>query len=99
MPLVTCPECGHRVSDAADACPGCGYPIAARMAWERTRAGQPMPPSPPQPPPAPMPYHVPVPRSTTRKKQQGGCGCVGTVVTIIVILWIMGTCVSVLQNL
>lgn len=24
MALLTCPECGHKVSDKADACPGCG---------------------------------------------------------------------------
>jgi hypothetical protein len=28
MALVTCPECGKRVSDRAAACPGCGHPIA-----------------------------------------------------------------------
>ena len=25
--LVTCPDCNHRVSDAAAACPGCGRQI------------------------------------------------------------------------
>lgn len=25
--LVTCPECGNRVSDRASACPSCGCPI------------------------------------------------------------------------
>ncbi|ONG55806.1 hypothetical protein BKE38_08450 [Pseudoroseomonas deserti] len=28
MALMTCPECSHRVSDKALACPSCGYPIA-----------------------------------------------------------------------
>lgn len=27
MALITCPECGKKVSDQAEACPGCGYPI------------------------------------------------------------------------
>ena len=27
MPLVTCPDCGQEVSDHAEACPHCGYPI------------------------------------------------------------------------
>ncbi len=27
MALITCPECGKRVSDQAEACPSCGYPI------------------------------------------------------------------------
>lgn len=27
MALITCPECGKQISDAAKACPGCGYPI------------------------------------------------------------------------
>lgn len=28
MALITCPECGHSVSDQAIACPNCGYPIS-----------------------------------------------------------------------
>lgn len=28
MALMSCPECGHRVSDRAPACPSCGYPVA-----------------------------------------------------------------------
>jgi len=30
--LVTCPECGQKVSDRARACPGCGFPIAEHIA-------------------------------------------------------------------
>lgn len=29
MPLLTCPDCQHRVSDKAHACPNCGRPMAA----------------------------------------------------------------------
>lgn len=29
MPLVNCPECGREISDAASACPHCGYPLSA----------------------------------------------------------------------
>jgi predicted amidophosphoribosyltransferase len=29
MPLVTCPDCGRSVSDAAAACPACARPLAA----------------------------------------------------------------------
>lgn len=32
MALIRCPECGSHVSDQAVACPGCGYPMAARRA-------------------------------------------------------------------
>ena len=28
MALISCPECGHDVSDQAEACPNCGFPIA-----------------------------------------------------------------------
>jgi hypothetical protein len=28
MALMTCPDCGHNVSDAAVACPECGRPVA-----------------------------------------------------------------------
>jgi uncharacterized membrane protein YvbJ len=95
MPLVTCPECGHRVSDAADACPNCGYPIAARMAWERARTGQPSPTPAPQPPP--LPYQPSGPQWPAQKKQKGGC--VGTVVTVIILLWVIGTCISAVEHL
>ena len=27
MALIKCPECGAEVSDKAEACPKCGYPI------------------------------------------------------------------------
>lgn len=30
MALITCPECGRQVSDAAQTCPTCGYPIAQK---------------------------------------------------------------------
>jgi len=35
--LTDCPECGHRVSTAAEACPQCGYPM-------RSAAPEPAPP-------------------------------------------------------
>ena len=30
MALITCPECGKEVSDTAQSCPNCGYPIAQK---------------------------------------------------------------------
>lgn len=27
MALITCPECGKKISDKAEACVGCGYPL------------------------------------------------------------------------
>jgi hypothetical protein len=32
MALINCPECAKQVSNAALACPNCGYPIAERLA-------------------------------------------------------------------
>ncbi len=29
MALIKCPECGKAVSDKAEACPNCGYPVAS----------------------------------------------------------------------
>jgi len=31
MPLIKCPDCSREVSDKADACPSCGYPIAKNI--------------------------------------------------------------------
>jgi hypothetical protein len=36
--LVRCPECAKEVSDRAQACPGCGFPIAEQVA--QTRAAE-----------------------------------------------------------
>lgn len=27
MPMINCPECGKQISDKADKCPNCGYPL------------------------------------------------------------------------
>ena len=35
MALIQCPECGREISDQAEACPGCGYPIAAKRQEEQ----------------------------------------------------------------
>ena len=40
MALITCPECEHRVSSTATACPNCGAPIA--QAKEGRAAGAPL---------------------------------------------------------
>jgi hypothetical protein len=32
MPLITCPECSHEISDQAEACPHCGFPVAKQIA-------------------------------------------------------------------
>lgn len=31
MALITCPDCGSDVSDAAPACPHCGHPVRAQV--------------------------------------------------------------------
>ena len=35
MALVNCPECGNEISDKAQSCPKCGYPIACIIKKER----------------------------------------------------------------
>lgn len=37
MPLTTCPDCRKEISTEAPACPGCGRPMAARLAWTPAR--------------------------------------------------------------
>ena len=32
MALINCPECDKQVSTAAHACPGCGFPVAEKLA-------------------------------------------------------------------
>ena len=42
--LISCPECNHRISQAATSCPHCGQPLAdgelARLTEEKYRKGQ-----------------------------------------------------------
>ena len=35
MPLITCPDCSHQISDQAPACPSCGRPAAKAAAQAR----------------------------------------------------------------
>ncbi len=35
MALISCSECGHKVSDKADACPSCGNPLGDEVAEPR----------------------------------------------------------------
>jgi len=57
--LVNCPECGRRISTAADACPQCGHPTRGRAA--APRAGPPC-------------YACPAP-ATTRCQSCGALSC------------------------
>lgn len=41
MALINCPECGQQVSNAAEACPHCGFPVARSLA----QAAAPVPPA------------------------------------------------------
>lgn len=41
MGLIICPECKNEVSDRAEACPKCGYPIAKRAQPETAQADAP----------------------------------------------------------
>lgn len=40
MALIICPECGKEVSDRAEACPHCGYPINEMVNKENYDNGQ-----------------------------------------------------------
>jgi hypothetical protein len=35
MAIINCPECGHMVSDSAEACPNCGYGVANYFSMQR----------------------------------------------------------------
>ena len=37
MPLIQCPDCSTQVSDQAQACPSCGYPIAKKVSGDIAR--------------------------------------------------------------
>ena len=47
MAIITCPECGHQVSDLAPTCIHCGYPIAPSMSCNNTNTVTPPPNSTP----------------------------------------------------
>ena len=35
MALIKCPECGKEISDAAESCPNCGYPIKGQQKMKK----------------------------------------------------------------
>ena len=41
MGLITCPECQNTVSDKAEVCPKCGYPIAKYLQSEAAQTAAP----------------------------------------------------------
>lgn len=49
MALIDCPECGAKVSDAAPACPKCGFPIAEHVAQTTADASPDVAPAAPSP--------------------------------------------------
>jgi hypothetical protein len=60
MALIECPECKRAISDRADACPGCGYPIATDAAGSATKSPA------PQQSPKPAKDHDPVKLSDSK---------------------------------
>lgn len=40
MSLITCPECGHSVSNMAISCPSCGYPMNLSTTSKLAKIGQ-----------------------------------------------------------
>ena len=75
MPLLSCPDCGHRVSDLAPACPSCGRPrntqqrhAAAYNGHQVAEMSQPYPP--------PTAAQPPVEAYLVRRKEFLGVGCV-----------------------
>lgn len=60
MALVTCNECGGKVSDKAESCPHCGCPIAVAAETHMASSAAPaIPSSPPPTSPSPRPIDVP----------------------------------------
>ncbi len=62
MALIECPECKRAVSDRADACPGCGYPMATDAAKSANKS------------PAPQQSPKPTKDPPKAKKQQPAGG-------------------------
>lgn len=58
MSLITCPECSQKVSEQAQHCPHCGFPIQQYLADRQRAANQPHTPADPQPDSA---AHTPAP--------------------------------------
>jgi len=41
MALISCPECGKKISDKANSCPNCGYPIKDEFVSDETQLEMP----------------------------------------------------------
>jgi zinc-ribbon domain len=82
MALITCPECGQKVSDQATTCPSCAYPLKQSEI----------------PPPRPIPQGQPLSVNIKRAKgttvtsgvKAGFGGCMGILLFIIALIVVLG---------
>lgn len=61
MPIILCPNCGHKMLSLKPTCPSCGYPLPMSSASTGSAASAPLPPPmiatpPPSSPFAPVPF-------------------------------------------
>jgi uncharacterized membrane protein YvbJ len=75
--LISCPECGHQVSDQASACPSCAYPIRSTSAVKAGDTQKTEPQS---------PVGVQTIEQTGKKfKAMQAFGCLGIIIGIMII--------------
>ena len=93
MALIKCPECGKQVSDKAQACVGCGYPISEMVIGNSNKNTTPVTNT----------YNT----SNVEKKQMtqasssstytkgsssSGGGCLMVILVIIIVVVLLGSC-------
>lgn len=85
MPLIECPDCLNRISDATPACPHCGHPFEPLPAPPKHRA---LPQSLPVPNPQPQTVFI----KDTALTRNRGCGDLLLYGFLAVVLLIVGGC-------
>lgn len=107
--LITCEECGHQVSDKADSCPQCGYPVFTVEKFNKPKTDVPTTPTMSQQenqwtPPPQRNYTPPVqpnPTSQRRyvqeKKKDSTLSIVAAVLSILVVTSIGGFIVGLID--
>ncbi len=73
MAIITCPECGHRVSDKATACPSCAYPMGVSSGAVSDE-------------PQPNPGVQTIERTGKQFKAMQAFGCLGVIIAIALII-------------
>lgn len=83
MALIHCPECGKEISDKAEKCPNCGYPLPPQKTQPVVNSSN----------ESVAPIHQP-PNEQNKKKLNVGCMIALTIPVVLILVLLLAMCSS-----